>query len=62
MNTQDTIVALATPNGTGAIAVIRISGPKAILLADEVFRSVSGKKLINQKTHTIHLGHFLQDN
>ncbi|MGV6830017.1 MAG: tRNA uridine-5-carboxymethylaminomethyl(34) synthesis GTPase MnmE [bacterium] len=61
MNTQDTIVALATPNGTGAIAVIRISGPKAILLADEVFRSVSGKKLINQKTHTIHLGHFIND-
>lgn len=61
MNTQDTIVALATPNGIGAIAVIRISGPKAVFLADEVFRSVSGKKLINQKTHTIHLGHFIND-
>lgn len=54
---QDTIVALATPSGAGAIAVIRLSGPKAISIASAVFVSVSGKELLKQKTHTIHLGH-----
>ena len=54
---NDTIVALATPSGTGAIAVIRLSGKSAISIADTHFRSVSSKKLKDQKTHTIHLGH-----
>lgn len=56
---NDNIVALATPSGTGAIAVIRISGPDAISIADSHFQSVRGKKLSNQKTHTIHLGHIV---
>lgn len=56
---NDNIVALATPSGTGAIAVIRISGPDAISMADSVFQSVKGKKLSRQKTHTIHLGHIV---
>ena len=50
---SDTIVALATPPGTGAIAVIRLSGPTAISLADDVFR---GKKLASQPSHTAHFG------
>ena len=50
---EDTIVALATPNGTGAIAVIRLSGPEAILIANKVFR---GKDLTQQESHTIHFG------
>ncbi|WP_417354972.1 tRNA uridine-5-carboxymethylaminomethyl(34) synthesis GTPase MnmE [Flavobacterium sp.] len=54
---QDTIVALATPSGAGAIAIIRLSGKDAITLASKVFRSVSGKDITKQKTHTIHLGH-----
>lgn len=58
---QDTIVALATPSGAGAIAVIRLSGPKAISIASNVFVSVSEKDLGMQKTHTIHLGH-IKDN
>jgi tRNA modification GTPase len=58
---QDTIVALATPSGAGAIAVIRLSGPEAIHLADKQFKSVSGKTLSRQKTHTIHLGHIKDD-
>ncbi|WP_432410996.1 tRNA uridine-5-carboxymethylaminomethyl(34) synthesis GTPase MnmE [Rasiella sp. SM2506] len=53
----DTIVALATPAGAGAIAVIRLSGEEAITIASSIFFSVSAKKLSNQKTHTIHLGH-----
>jgi tRNA modification GTPase len=54
---QETIVALATPSGAGAIAIIRLSGKDAITIASEVFQSVSGKDITKQKTHTIHLGH-----
>jgi len=56
---QDTIVALATPSGAGAIAVIRISGPDAIAIGASVFQSISGKDLGQQKTHTVHLGHIM---
>ncbi len=50
---DDTIVALATAPGIGAIAVIRLSGKKAITIVDELFVS---KKLIHQPSHTIHVG------
>ncbi|TNE54647.1 MAG: tRNA uridine-5-carboxymethylaminomethyl(34) synthesis GTPase MnmE, partial [Bacteroidetes bacterium] len=50
---NDTIVALATPPGTGAIAVIRLAGPQAISLADRIFR---GRILASQATHTAHFG------
>jgi tRNA modification GTPase len=56
MTHKDTIVALATPAGAGAIAVIRISGEAAIDVASGIFVSVSGKMLSKQKTHTVHLG------
>ena len=49
----ETIVALATPAGSGAIAVIRLSGPQAIDLTNSVFK---GKDLSKQPTHTIHFG------
>ena len=58
LNTE-TIVALATASGAGAIAIIRLSGKDAISIADEVFESVSKKKLSDQKTHTVHLGHIV---
>ena len=54
---QETIVALATPSGAGAIAIIRLSGAAAVTIAADVFQSVSGKDITKQKTHTIHLGH-----
>ncbi|WP_322548982.1 tRNA uridine-5-carboxymethylaminomethyl(34) synthesis GTPase MnmE [Flavobacterium psychraquaticum] len=56
---QETIVALATPSGAGAIAIIRLSGAAAISIAAEVFQSVSGKDITKQKTHTLHLGHIM---
>ncbi len=56
---QDTIVALATPAGAGAIAVIRVSGKDAIEITSSVFRSISDKDLTTQKSHTIHLGHII---
>ncbi|WP_282135739.1 tRNA uridine-5-carboxymethylaminomethyl(34) synthesis GTPase MnmE [Seonamhaeicola maritimus] len=59
MINTDTIVALATPSGAGAIAIIRLSGKDAITIADAHFKSVSGKKLFKQPTHTIHLGHIV---
>jgi tRNA modification GTPase len=58
---QETIVALATPSGAGAIAIIRLSGKNAITIAAEVFQSVSGKDITKQKTHTIHLGHIVDN-
>lgn len=61
MISQETIVALASPSGAGAIAVIRLSGKDAITIAESVFQSVSGKKISNQKTHTIHLGHIVDE-
>lgn len=50
---QETIVALATPPGVGAIAIIRLSGPEAINIVNAVFPA---KDLTQQATHTIHLG------
>ncbi len=51
---EDTIVALATPAGVGAIAVIRVSGPKAIETVDKIFKG--RKKLSEASTHTVHYG------
>ena len=50
---EDTIIALATPPGIGAIAVIRLSGTKAIEMVNAVFPA---KDLTKADTHTIHLG------
>lgn len=50
---DDTIVALATPPGIGAIGVIRLSGTNSIAIANELF---SSKNLQQQPTHTIHVG------
>ena len=59
MINQDTIVALATPSGAGAIAIIRLSGHEALAKAQKHFKSVSGKQISQQATHTIHLGHIV---
>ena len=58
---HDSIVALATPSGAGAIAVIRISGQDAITIGNSVFKSIKNKELTTQKTHTLHLGHIMDD-
>lgn len=49
----DTIVALATPEGKGAIAVIRLSGPEAFTIVNSIFK---GKDITQQESHTLHLG------
>lgn len=59
MYNQDTIIALATPSGVGAIAVLRISGPEALSISNTLFKSIHDKQLIDQPTHTLHLGHIV---
>jgi len=52
-NWEDTIVALATPQGIGAIGIIRLSGSEAFNIIDQLFLS---KNLLQQKSHTLHVG------
>lgn len=56
MLSEGTIVALSTPSGMGAIALIRVSGPTAISTVSTIFRARSGSKLTDVKTHTAILG------
>ena len=53
MIADDTIVALSTPPGVGAIAVIRLSGKDSITLCDSIFK---GKVLNDEPSHTLHFG------
>jgi len=53
----DTIIALATPPGMGAISVIRLSGKDSIIISNKLFKSLNNTDLINQNTHTISLGY-----
>ena len=56
---EDTIIAIATPPGVGAISVIRMSGPSSLAVIDLIF---SGKSEIkNSKSHTIHYGKIIVD-
>lgn len=57
-NTDDTIIALATPSGVGAIAVIRLSGKESIQIVNQIFH---GKNLEKQDTHTVHFGTIRKD-
>lgn len=60
---DSTICAISTPAGTGGIAVIRLSGSKAITIVDSVFRSPSpGKKLTEQAANTLHFGSIYKEN
>ena len=58
---MSTIAAIATPNASGGIGVIRISGDDAIAVADKVFRSVSGRKLCEIKGYTALFGHIYEN-
>jgi len=49
----DTITAISTPLGEGAIAIVRLSGPKAISISNQIFK---GKNLAEVDSHTIHYG------
>ncbi len=51
---EETIVALSTPPGRGAISIIRITGIKSIEIADRIF--IGKQRLIEAKSHTVHFG------
>jgi tRNA modification GTPase len=53
INDNKTIVALATPSGSGALGIIRLSGGDALTIANSLF---IGKDLIKAKSHTVHFG------
>jgi len=59
---KDNIIALATPAGSGAISIIRISGSKSIEITDSLFKSKNGSKLIDKNSHTITLGQITDEN
>ena len=61
LNSTENIVALATPPGQGAIAVIRLSGKEAFRILDSVFETKGKKKISEQKSHTLHFGQIKKD-
>ena len=54
---EDTIAAISTPVAIGGLGVIRLSGPQAITIAQQIFKSVSGKMLSDIKGYTALFGH-----
>lgn len=59
---EQAIVSLCTPQGSGAIGLLRISGTEAIAIADKISKLASGQKLASLPTHTIHYGWVLDGN
>ena len=55
---EDTIAAIATSLGVGAISIIRVSGSESIKIVNNIFK---GKDLTSQLTHTITYGHIVED-
>lgn len=53
---NDTIAAIATPLGEGGIGIVRLSGPDALKIGDQVFRAKQNKKLKNLPTYTLAYG------
>ena len=56
---EDTIAAISTPLGIGAISIIRVSGAEALKIVSKIFK---GKDLMKQKSHTINYGHIYDGN
>lgn len=55
---EDTIAAISTAQGVGAISIIRVSGPRSIDIVNKIFK---GKDLKQVNTHTINYGHIIED-
>jgi tRNA modification GTPase len=56
---QDTIVAIATPQGVGALGIVRLSGSKALPIANNMFQ---GKNIMQYATHSLHVGKLSHNN
>jgi tRNA modification GTPase len=59
MNLNDTIVAIATPQGVGALGIIRLSGSQSIAITNTLFKS---KNLLAQASHSLHVGYLTHNN
>lgn len=57
MYTKDTIAAISTALGEGAIGIVRLSGPEAVSIADQLYK---GPNLAKVASHTIHYGHIIE--
>jgi len=57
---EDTIVAPATPLGEGGIGIVRISGPRALEIADKIFQAKDNSKPSSYETYTTHYGHIIK--
>ena len=62
MYNEGTIIALSSAPGSGAIAIIRLSGEDAISKTDLFFKSKSGKKLSDSKGYSISYGNLIDNN
>lgn len=62
MKEFDTIAAIATALGEGGIAIIRVSGDKALEIVDKIFRPVNGKDMFSMKPYTMRYGHIIDKN
>ncbi|MFC1845634.1 tRNA uridine-5-carboxymethylaminomethyl(34) synthesis GTPase MnmE [Candidatus Dependentiae bacterium] len=58
---EETIIAQCTPQGSGAIALLRLSGHDAVAIATNISKLASGKKLSELPSHTIHYGFVVDD-
>ena len=54
---EDTIAAISSALGVGAISIIRLSGNQSIEIANKIF----DRNILNANTHTIHYGHILEN-
>lgn len=59
---QETIIACCTPQGSGALALIRLSGNNSLVIASSLALLSSNKKIHHQETHTIHHGWVVDTN
>lgn len=59
IHSEDTIAAVATPAGVGALSIVRVSGPKSFDAVDSIFKGK--KKIVDAESHTIHYGKIYKD-
>lgn len=59
LDTQDTIAAISTPSGDGAIGIVRLSGKDSVAIADKVFRSNKGRLPSAFRSFTVHYGRIM---
>src|SRR5438445_7077784 len=61
-HTSESIIAQCTPQGSGAIALLRLSGSNALTIANAISQLSGNKILSSQLTHTIHYGWVIDNN